>query len=126
MKIALIALLLFVTPFVLAMGEKAPPPAGSDAASSSSVSSTAAADSVWVGKPDGSQSCSAGSGQTLDMGAEQLKQANIHVLSSHKMSEAKMHMQLCGIPTGVSNVYEISRADLARALALGYREAATK
>lgn len=112
-----------MTPFVFAMGEKAPTPA---AGSGETASSSSSADSVWVAKPDGSQSCSAGSGQTLDVGAEQLKQANIRVLSSHKMSEAKMHMQLCGIPTGVSNVYEISRADLARALALGYREAAAK
>jgi hypothetical protein len=37
-----------------------------------------------------------------------------------------MRIELCGIPTGVTNMYEISRADLARAIALGYREAAVK
>lgn len=84
---------------------------------------TSSGDTVWVMRPDGSQSCSAKSGESLDDGADELKHANIHVLDSKKSASLKLHSQLCGMPTGTSNAYQISRSDLPKALTLGYQQA---
>jgi hypothetical protein len=113
----LVSVIFFSLP-TFAMGEKV-----SAQQPSSSETTTANGDSVWVMRPDGSQSCSAKSGESLDDGADELKHANIHVLDSKKNASLKMHSQLCGLPTGTSNAYLISRSDLPRALTLGYQQA---
>jgi hypothetical protein len=95
----LVSVIFFSVP-AFAMGEKV-----SAQQPSSSETTTANGDSVWVMRPD------------------ELKHANIHVLDSKKNASLKMHSQLCGLPTGTSNAYLISRSDLPRALTLGYQQA---
>jgi hypothetical protein len=113
----LVSIFVFSAPS-FAMGEKV-----SAQQPASSETSTASSDSVWVMRPDGSQSCSAKSGESLDGGSDDLKHANIRVLDSKKSGSLKLHSQLCGMPTGTSNAYLISRADLPRALTMGYQQA---
>jgi hypothetical protein len=110
----LVSLFVFSVP-AFAMGDKPSAPAQGG--------QTASSDSVWITRPDGSQSCSAKSGESIEEGAEDLKSANIHVLDSKKNASPKIHNQLCGMPTGTSNAYQISRSDLAKALSLGYQQA---
>jgi hypothetical protein len=80
-----------------------------------------APDSVWIVRTDGTQSCSPKSGQSLEEGAADLKRARVRVLESHKGSDGKMHMQMCGAPTGGMNAYLIPRDDLALAMSQGYK-----
>jgi hypothetical protein len=90
--------------------------------SSNSSSSAAGAETVWVSRSDGSQMCSTDSGQSLEKGSEDFKRAHIPVISSQKGSDAKMHAQMCGLPTGHVNAYEINKTDLAKANVLGYQQ----
>lgn len=119
-----LASLLIVSAPAFAMGEKAASQSQGQAQNASPASElTSNGDSVWVARPDGSQSCSAKGGESLEDGADELKHANIHVLDSKKSASLKFHSQLCGMPTGTSNAYQISRADLPKALTLGYQQA---
>ena len=86
----------------------------------SPVASASAAVQVWITRPDGAQSCSAGSGQSLEDGAAELRKSKVRVLESRKGSDGKMHMQMCGAPTGSTNAYLIPNEDLSRAVAQGY------
>jgi hypothetical protein len=87
------------------------------------ASSTApAADSVWVGRSDGSRSCQPGSGRTLEVDAANLAQAQVTVYESKKGNDGKMYTQMCGGRTGVLNTYRILRTDLQKALSIGFSE----
>lgn len=91
-------------------------------ASSSSSTSSSTGPTVWVAKADGSQMCKLNTGTTLDDGANELKQAHVRVVQSQKGSDQKMHAQMCGLPSGHTNVYEIQKEDLGKAMVLGYQE----
>jgi hypothetical protein len=80
---------------------------------------------AWIYKPDGGQSCSPQSGESLEDAAQALKKARIPVLDSRKASDGKMHIQMCGAATGSRNAYEIPRERLPHAIALGFQEAKT-
>lgn len=86
------------------------------------LSATKDAESVWVSRPDGGQSCSPKSGQALDAVAQELKSAGIAVLESRKGNDGKMRAQMCGIATGGFNSYKISKGDLGKAQALGFQK----
>lgn len=99
--------------------------AGEPRAQASAAVPTADADpgSVWVTKPDGGKQCESGTGLAVDEGADGLKKAGVTVLEARKRDDGKMRIQMCGAPAGKENAYKIRRADLEKALALGYREA---
>jgi hypothetical protein len=93
---------------------------------SSEISSSAASgDSVWVTRPDGAQQCSPQSGQTLESGSAELTKAHVRVLGSQKGSDKKMHAQMCGIPSGRTNMFQILKEDLPKAIVLGFHEVKT-
>lgn len=104
-----------LSPDVLAFSRKGPEAAQSQ---------TALADhQIWVMRSDGAQSCSTKSGQSLEGGAADLKNAKVRVLDSHKGGDGKLHAQMCGAPTGSMNAYLIPKDDLPQAVALGYIQA---
>ncbi len=75
---------------------------------------------VKVFKYDGSQQCSMGKQISIEEMKKDLK--DIKVITQAHLNDGLMRIQLCGSPTGYANVYEISKADLEKALALGFRE----
>ena len=77
---------------------------------------------IWVSRKDGATSCGIKKGQTLEEGADELKQNGVRVLSSRKGSDGKMHAQSCGMPMGTTNAYQIFRDDLVKAVSLGFQE----
>jgi hypothetical protein len=89
-------------------------------APAASVAPTAGPAQVWISRPDGAQSCTPGSGTSLEDGAAELRKARVRVLGSRKGDDGKMHAQMCGIPTGTSNAYLIPKDDLSAAVAHGY------
>jgi hypothetical protein len=117
--LAALAVILVVSIAAYAFGGKSAPTEGGSSSSGSSSSSEA---TVWVSRSDGSQLCSTDSGQSLEQGANDLKRSHITVVSSQKGSDAKMHAQMCGLPTGHVNAYEINKSDLAKANVLGYQQ----
>lgn len=78
------------------------------------------ADRVRVYKFDGSLQCNMGKSRSLSEMQKDLK--SIEVFQSWKRHDGMMRVQLCGSPTGQSNVYEIDRKDLEAALKLGFKE----
>lgn len=98
-----------------AFGGKSAPSSGDPVSSSNETT-------VWVSRSDGSQSCANDSGLTLEQGSADLKRAHIHVVSSQKGNDTKVHAQGCGLPTGHVNAYEIDKSDLAKANVLGYQQ----
>lgn len=75
---------------------------------------------VKVFKPDGSLQCGMGSKIPLETMENELK--GIKVYSRTNMNDGLMRIQVCGAATGQSNVYEISRSDLDKALKAGFKE----
>lgn len=73
--------------------------------------------SVFVSKPDGSLQCGA-RGVSAEEMEKQLK--GIKVISRDKRSDGKMHIQVCGSPTGQLNIYEIPESSLKDAEARGF------
>ena len=66
--------------------------------------------------------CNLNAGKSLENGATELKDAHVRVISSQKGSDRKMHAQMCGLPSGHTNAYEIAKDDLGKAMVLGYQE----
>jgi hypothetical protein len=109
-----------------AFSRKSPEPTshgGKDAGAPASFNAGAAANQVWITRPDGAQSCSTSGGQSLDDGAAELRKSKVRVLESRKGNDGKMRAQMCGIPSGSTNSFLIPKEDLARAVAQGYVEA---
>lgn len=104
---------------VFAFGSKSEQSDSSSAVSSSLDSHDS---TVWVTRPDGGQQCAPKSGQTLEDSAQELRKAQVRVLNSQKGSDKKLRAQVCGIPTGKTNRFEIPKDDLPKALALGYQQ----
>ena len=75
---------------------------------------------VKVYKPDGTLQCAQGKKIPLDEMVKQL--GDIKVYNSFSDNDGMMRIQLCGSPTGNSNVYEIDRENLKRAVSLGFKE----
>ena len=74
---------------------------------------------VKIYKPDGSLQCNQGKAISLkDMEAD-LK--DLKIVSSVKIHDGLMRIQVCGQPTGMSNVFEISEGDLDKAKGLGFK-----
>jgi hypothetical protein len=123
-RLALIVLFLgalsATMPNSFAFGGKAQSASSDNSSSSSSLDSSVP--SVWVAKSDGSQMCNLNTGKSLEDGATELKKANVRVLTSQKGSDQKMHAQMCGLPSGHTNAYEIAKDDLGKAMVLGYQE----
>jgi hypothetical protein len=106
-----------------AFSRKQPAPTATSGAGATSSTSAPKADQVWVTRGDGAQSCTPGSGQSLDDGANELRKSKVRVLESRKGSDGKMHAQMCGLPSGSTNAYLIPKDDLPQAVALGYVKA---
>ena len=103
----------------LAFASKAAP-SSTEAEASSSLSSSGP--TVWVTRPDGAQQCAPGSGQTLESSFTELQKAQVRVLDSQKGNDKKLHAQMCGIPSGKTNMFQIPKEDLPKAIALGFHE----
>jgi len=74
---------------------------------------------VLVYKYDGSLQCGQGKAIGLDEMARDLK--GIRIISKQKRPDGLMHIQVCGSPTGIANVFEISESDLAKAERAGFK-----
>lgn len=77
-------------------------------------------DRVKVYKPDGSLQC--GQGKATPIADMQKELKDIKVYSSFNKNDGMMRIQVCGSPTGNSNVYEIDRKNLEAAIKLGFKE----
>lgn len=75
---------------------------------------------VKVYKADGTLQCGMGKKISLETMEKELK--GIKVLSRSNMNDGLMRIQVCGAPTGQSNVYEIGQNDLEKALKLGFKQ----
>src|SRR5688500_13133881 len=69
------------------------------------MSKTPLADRIRVYKPDGSLQCGMGDPMSLSTMEKQL--GNIKIHRSFNKNDGLMRAQVCGSPTGNSNVYEI-------------------
>ncbi len=74
---------------------------------------------IFVYKADGSLQCHAEPGFSVTEMAEELK--GIEIFSKTKKPDGMMRPQMCGLPTGMSNVYEIAAKDLAEAEKRGFK-----
>ena len=81
-----------------------------------------AADLVWIAKADEATSCNAGSGIDIDSMGHSLIQSGVKILQKKKFHDNKMHILSCGADKGALNGYLISKKELPRALALGFKE----
>ncbi len=72
------------------------------------------ADTVKVFRYAGSLQCGMGQAVPLDDMAKELTAVNITVLSSEKSVVSGLIIALCGAPTSMANVYEITKDDLPR------------
>ncbi|MBX3041503.1 MAG: hypothetical protein KF789_12420 [Bdellovibrionaceae bacterium] len=84
------------------------------------MAKTSAADRVFVHKADGSLQCN--QGKPISPADMKKDLAEIPVYSSSKRNDGQMRIQVCGAPTGNSNVYEIDRSNLEAAIKLGFEE----
>lgn len=75
---------------------------------------------VFVFKYDGSRQCEKSRGVDLDVMSDELGKIKIH--SKMKRSDGQIRVQVCGALTGMTNVYEISEKDVAKAEALGFKK----
>jgi hypothetical protein len=73
-----------------------------------------------VYKYDGTLQCGLGEEIPLAEMAQDLVDAGVSVISSHKSSDGLLHFALCGALTGQINVYEIATVDLYKALQVGF------
>lgn len=84
------------------------------------VATTQETGNVFVFKADGSQQCGMGKAISVQDMEKELK--GIRVFSREKKPDGLMHIQVCGSPTGIINVYEISVNDLSKAVELGFKK----
>ncbi len=74
---------------------------------------------VRVYKPDGSRQCESAKGQAADIMEREL--AGIRVYSREKRKDGLMHIQVCGSPTGMVNLFEIDFGNLKQAEERGFK-----
>lgn len=75
---------------------------------------------VFIYKPDGTLQC--GMGSKIDLPTMRKELGSIEVFSSASKHDGMMRIQVCGQPTGNSNVFEIKKEDLDKALKLGFKQ----
>jgi hypothetical protein len=92
-----------------------------DAQSSSGAVLSAPQDSIWVGKTDDAKSCGTAKPVTLDQAAADFAATNIQFFQKKKIHDGKMRIQMCGTDKGDMNGFLISKKDLQRAEALGFK-----
>ena len=95
-------------------------PTGGKMPNSANSSNQAGQLRVKVYKPDGSLQCGMGKKTALEEMEKELK--GLQVFGRSNQNDGLMRIQVCGAPTGQSNVYEISRSDLGKALKAGFKE----
>lgn len=76
---------------------------------------------IEVARPDGSRQCEPDTGEPLATAAAALAAAGIQVHASRTGNDGMMYPQVCGAPTGTVHIFSIAPADLAAAMALGFR-----
>jgi hypothetical protein len=101
-------------------GAKAPESGGAKAPTKEVMKPESKLDRVKVFKADGSLQC--GQGKAIPAAEMQKDLGDIQVFSSASKNDGMMRIQVCGSPTGNSNVYEIDRKNLAAALKKGFKE----
>ena len=74
---------------------------------------------VRIYKPDGSRQCEKRGAQTVEVMEREL--AGIVVHSREKRKDGLMHIQICGSPTGMINLYEIDASFLKQAEERGFK-----
>ena len=77
---------------------------------------------VKIYKYDGSLQCGEGQPIELKEMAQDLEQKKIKIFNMEKKPDGLMHIQGCGSPTGLANVYVISESDLGTATAMGFKK----
>lgn len=77
-------------------------------------------DRIKVYKPDGSLQC--GQGKKIPLEKMETELAGIPVYSRYNKNDGLMRIQVCGSPTGNSNVYEIDRKNLEAATKAGFKQ----
>jgi hypothetical protein len=77
------------------------------------------ADTVWVTRSAQAESCGS-EGEPVEAARKALEQAGVKVLEGKRADDGMMHMQMCGADTGQLNAFQISRADLEKAVAAGF------
>lgn len=75
---------------------------------------------ILVARPDGSLQCKMAKGKSPEEMEKDLD--GIKVYSRHNRSDGKMHIQVCGSPTGKVNVYEIPGPSLKEADRRGFKK----
>ncbi len=74
---------------------------------------------VRIYKPDGSRQCEKRGAQSVETMEREL--AGIVVHSREKRKDGLMHIQICGSPTGMINLYEIDASFLKQAEERGFK-----
>ncbi len=75
---------------------------------------------VRVYKSDGSRQCEKRTGRSVESMEREL--AGIPVHHREKRSDGLMHIQVCGSPTGMINIYEIDSSNLKKAEERGFKK----
>jgi hypothetical protein len=75
---------------------------------------------LFVSKPDGSLQC--GQGQAMSPQEMEKQLEGIKVFSRENRSDGLMHIQVCGSPTGMINVFEILAGSLKDAEKRGFKK----
>lgn len=120
MKNQLLLSMLFLGACACASGHCRQITAPPSAASEEKAAESDANAHVFIAKPDGSLQCKKAKGTSVEKMQEELK--GIQVFSAVKKQDGLMHVQLCGSPTGMHNVYEISAKDLPAAEQLKFKK----
>lgn len=98
-------------------------PATAPSASVASASKTPGSENaplrLRVFKTDGSRQCDKRGGTALDVMEREL--AGIPVYAKEKRPDGLMHIQVCGSPTGMINLFEIDQTNLKQAEERGFR-----
>lgn len=74
---------------------------------------------VRVYQSDGSRQCERRGGKSVETTEREL--AGIPVYHREKRSDGLMHIQVCGSPTGIINIYEIDSSNLKQAEERGFK-----
>lgn len=75
---------------------------------------------IRVYKSDGSRQCEKRTGRSVESMEREL--AGIPVHHREKRSDGLMHIQVCGSPTGMINIYEIDSSNLKKAEERGFKK----
>jgi hypothetical protein len=105
-------------PVTSSVAPKADAPAAVDV-TSGKVHADGAPYLIRIYKADGSRQCEKKSGIPLDIMEREL--AGIVVKSRDKRNDGLMHVQVCGSPSGMINVYEINAEFLKQAEQRGFK-----